>query len=201
MAELKLEKRMADVLWTMPDGQIIAEQCIQGVPWVWRHISDSPHAKTATNVQVRWVAKAIKIEEKDGQKTPAVDALGNPVYEERERVLLNCAPDKVSDALTKAQEEVGRRPLPPTPMAALYTLISRLMEAWDIRGVILTLLAGDERVEGFGLITETAPVTEQNIILLAESAQNHVDGFKAEMRKKHDIMFLGDRGKIIVPGQ
>jgi len=221
MAELKLEKRMAEVIWTLTDDQIVTEKCLRGIPWVFRHISDSPHTDTAKSVCVRWVEQAVKTEtDKDGHKVPVTDAAGNAVLEQRERILLNCAPteavalvpaegdkpevpavpalslmENVARALTAAQQRVG------SPMAALYTLISRLMEAWDIRGAILTVLAGDERVEGFGLLTESSPVTEQNIVLLAESAQNHVDGFKAEMRKKHNIIFMGDKGSIIVPGQ
>jgi hypothetical protein len=208
MAELKLEKRMADVLWTLQDGTNVTEQCLRGIPWIYRHIDDSPHKDTASRVVVRWMNQAIKTEVKDGQRVPVMDPLGNPVSVEIEQKLLDCTPteardgqpavtlmDNVKLALTAEQQRVG------SPVAKLYSVISQLMEAWDIRMVILTMLAGDERVEGLGLITESAPVTEQNIVLFAESAANQVDQFKAEMRKKHDIMFLGDRGKLVIPGQ
>lgn len=109
---------------------------------------------------------------------------------------------KIVDARIKdAIEDLGKRIMPPLAVLEKLQLeISKFAEVSPLKGVILTAVLGDAQAAGFGFLSESIEVTDEDIKVLAESAANQVDMFKDNLREQKNIEFPGD-SKIITPGQ
>jgi len=78
--------------------------------------------------------------------------------------------------------------------------LGHLSEISTLKGAILTVVFDDSLGGGLGFLTESNDVTDNDIMVLAESAAAQAELFKEKMRASKGIVFPSDKGKIIVPG-
>lgn len=89
-------------------------------------------------------------------------------------------------------------------MQRLQLTISQIAEVSSLKGVILTAVFNDSgkgsAPAGFGFLSESILVTNEDIALLGGSATSQLDMFKDAMRKNKNVEFPGD-SRIVLPGQ
>jgi hypothetical protein len=116
----------------------------------------------------------------------------------------------VDDVLDNALENLGNRVQPSVmAMQKLQMIISQMAEVSALKGIVLTAVFGEAQCAGFGFVSESIEVTEEDLKVLGESAANQADMFKSEIRKNKGIAFPSDSdiitpdqlrgGKVIVP--
>jgi len=109
---------------------------------------------------------------------------------------------KIVDARLKdALASLAKRMYPPQAvMERIQIMLSQMAEISSLKGVILTTVFGDAQAAGFGFLSESIEVTDEDIKVLGVSAASQADMFKDAMRKQKNIDFPGD-SRIITPGQ
>jgi len=98
---------------------------------------------------------------------------------------------------------------PVKAMQQLQLVVSQIAELSSMRGIILTTAfaspAGETAAAGFGFISESVDVSDEDIKVLATSAENQAELFKDTMRKKKGIEFPNpddpDKDLIVTPDQ
>lgn len=85
-------------------------------------------------------------------------------------------------------------------MERLQLTVSQVAEVSPLKGLIVTAVFGDAQAAGFGFLSESIDVTDEDIKVLGSSAENQVTMFKDKLRKDKRIEFPGD-SVIITPGQ
>ena len=78
----------------------------------------------------------------------------------------------------------------------LNMMISQLAEMCGLKGIVLTGVFDDAQAVGFGMLSESIEVTDEDIKVLGEAAASQSDMFKDAMRKKRNIQFPSD-SKIV----
>jgi hypothetical protein len=104
--------------------------------------------------------------------------------------------------LAEVLEQLQKRMMsPPNAFMQLQLIISQLAEFADLKGIIVTAVFEDAQAVGFGFLSESTEVTDGDITTLVGAAEGQLDMFKDAMRKKRNMQFEGDRGRIIIPGR
>jgi len=81
----------------------------------------------------------------------------------------------------------------------LRMMLSEIMTYSDLKGIMITGVWGDNKVAGFGMLSDSVEVTADDIRHLAEAAGNQLESFKDETAKSHGVIYNEDKN-IVVPG-
>lgn len=90
--------------------------------------------------------------------------------------------------------------VPQAVLANLQGLAYSLADVSTLKGIIISVVMEDARAAGFGLVSESCEVTDEDIQVLAAAASNQAEIFKATMKKKRNMAFP-DESPIVAASQ
>lgn len=139
-------------------------------------------------------AKAIELG-KDGAATLKLRAYLKSANDDNASFVL--AEGTLFDVLEKLH---NRMILAPDAMSQIQMVVSQLAEFSDMKGIMVTAVFGLEQAAaaGFGFLSESMDVSDEDIKVMVSSAEGQLKMFKDQMRTKRNIEFEGD-SKIIMP--
>ena len=81
---------------------------------------------------------------------------------------------------------------PQAVLLHLQSLIYSLADVSSLKGVIISVVMADARAAGFGFVSESSEVTDQDIQVLAAATTAQADMFKTKMQETRKIAFEGE---------
>lgn len=104
--------------------------------------------------------------------------------------------------LPEVVEILHQRIMPsPAALMKLQATIGYMAEFSNMKGIIITGVFDDAQAVGFGFLSESTELKDGDIEALVSAAEGQLDMFKDAMRKKRNIQFEGDKGKLFIPGK
>jgi len=89
---------------------------------------------------------------------------------------------------------------PQAVLMQLQAMIYSLADVSTLKGVIISVVMADARAAGFGFLSESIEVTDQDIQVLAAASSAQVDMFKTKMKEKRKVEFP-DESPIVAASQ
>ena len=203
MSELATEKLMATVTWyrdtdavaSVPAGpnqlEIVGQEAgtevlggeayPRSMPCVLEYVK----GRAATFDGANRVKVAITVKKPADKDSPEQDM---------EFTIIEDTPDNVIKGIEQRLGAIKG------PGYQLRMAVSKLMDMTDMTACLVTCVRSDGQVDGFSVLTESAPVHQEDTFLLADATINQVKAFKATMKSAFGLEFPGD-SRIIIPGQ
>ena len=89
---------------------------------------------------------------------------------------------------------------PHIAISELQKLVSMIADRSELKGIVLTAIFDKGQVGGFGMISSTADVLDEEIVGLMDNAAVQVKEMKDTLKKsKPQLKFAGDNGGLILP--
>jgi hypothetical protein len=164
----------ATIEWLDDDGNSLdppqTEQVLRSMPCIYKHL------------------KAIYDKNKlKGEHQVRVCLTGDNMHGNQVEVELGRGP------LAHVIVATGKRIMPAQiALKQLQVAVMQLADVSELKGVVLTAVLGDGHAAGFGMLSDSIEVTDEDISVLGSAAANQADLFKKQMREKRGVQFPDD---------
>lgn len=82
----------------------------------------------------------------------------------------------------------------------IQAIIYSMADVSMLKGVLISVVMEDAKALGFGFVTESAELTDQDVIVLTAAASAQTDLFKSKMREKRKMTFPDDSPIVAATG-
>lgn len=106
--------------------------------------------------------------------------------DQKPRTKLTIRSGKLGDVIDYLRSKIVE---PQAVLLHLQSLVYSLADVSSLKGVIISVVMADARAAGFGFVSESSEVTDQDIQVLGAAAAAQTDMFKAKMKELRKVEF------------
>ena len=198
MSELQTEKQMATVTWIKNTPAVEAAEGVEAKPAGQEVISSDTCPRSMPCIQEFIQTKAPEFNGADIVKVSIKinkPAEGDKPAQDMEFTIIEDTPANVLQGIQQRMEAIQG------PGFQLRMVVAKLMDMTDMTACLMTCVRATGAVEGFSVLTESAPVYQEDALLLADASTNQVKAFKETMGKAFGVQFQDEKSRIIIPGR
>jgi len=117
--------------------------------------------------------------------------------DQKPRTTLTIKSGKLGDVITYLRSKTIE---PQAVLMNLQAMIYSMADVSSLKGVIISVVMADARAAGFGFVSESSEVTDQDIQVLGAAADAQIEMFKTKMKDQRKVEFP-DESPIIAASQ